>query len=193
MARARSIGLILLAIGAGAAAAGTGPWPGALLPDFVRGQFAGNAGMFSGGAGYALWRGCVEPSLNLGFEPAMGGGRGSAILSQKTTIAPVRIPLSGGFDWQPVVLGGSANVSLGRQYEVIQGKSQFGYYWPDGLFFWFLIGTKAGYRRDTGPVEAIALQAEAGSLNQYWEANWGNRAVTWQDVISFAISTQVYF
>lgn len=166
----------------------------AVLPDFIRAQFAGNAGMFSGGAGYSWWEGRLEPSINFGYVPAFAGGRSSMILSQKTAIAPARIPFARGYSWEPVVLGGSANVSLGRQYEVILRNSQRRYYWPDGLFFWFFIGTKAGYRSATWSyAKEVAFQLEAGSVNQYWEANQGNRSVTWKDVISLAISSQIYF
>lgn len=183
-----------LAAGLQAAWAGAGQVMACLAPDFIRVQFAGNAGMLSGGAGYSWWDGRVEPSVNIGYVPAFAGGRASAILSQKTSLSPFEIAFPSGYSWEPVVLGGAANISLGRQYEVILKDTQRGYYWPDGLFFWYFLGTKARYRSPAWRhAKALAMQFEAGSINQYWEAGVSNRSVTWSDVISFSISSQIYF
>ncbi|MDB5048472.1 MAG: hypothetical protein JWO30_1543 [Fibrobacteres bacterium] len=164
----------------------------ALLPDYMRLQYAGQAGLFSIGPGYSWWHRRVESGLSYGYVPAFIGDRNIQILSQRNSLSLARFHVQG-MVLEPAMVGMATHVSVGDKYQVLLPKSQQDYYWPDGLFFWFFSGAKVGYMfRKPTPIAGMAAQIEVGTINQYFKAYTTNQSVTLDDILSLAISTQFY-
>jgi hypothetical protein len=164
----------------------------ALLPDYLRLQYAGQAGMVSMGPGYSWWHRKVESGLSYGYVPALVGDRNIHIFSQKNSLSLARFHIQGIF-LEPAVVGMATHVSIGDKYQLLLPKAQRDYYWPDGLYFWVFSGAKAGYMfRKPTYVSGLSAQLEVGTINQYWKAYTANESVSLDDILSLAISTQFY-
>jgi hypothetical protein len=165
----------------------------AFIPDYLRLQFAGQAGFMSVGPGYSWWDRKLETGLSYGFVPETVGERNIHILSQKNSLSPVRFKSHRGLFVEPVLVGVASHLTVGRKYEVVLPESQRDYYWPDGLFFWFFSGAKAGYMAaKPGPIAGMAAQLEVGTINQYVKSYTANGSVELSDILSLAISAQFY-
>jgi hypothetical protein len=187
---------VLLAALASAAAgpraatlSGAAPW----VPDFVRAQYAGQAGWLSFGSGYSWWHRRVELSANYGYVPLLVADRRVHILSLRNAVSPGGLRLGGGLELDPLVAGTAANVSLGNRYQLFLPEAQRDYYWPDALYFWFFAGTQLAWL-PPGPraFRGISVQAEAGTINQYLKSYRENREVDLGDILSLSLSAQLY-
>jgi hypothetical protein len=165
----------------------------AWIPDYMRVQYAGQAGMVSAGPGYSWWHKRVETGLSYGYVPEFVSNGDVHILSQKNAVSLWRIRPTSRIFFDPVLIGESAQFSMGRKYEVLLPESQRDYYWPDGLFFWMFTGAKAGYMfTNPTPLKGVAAQIEVGTINQYLKAYSTNHVIHIDDILSLAISTQFY-
>jgi hypothetical protein len=165
----------------------------ALVPDFVRLQYAGQAGLMSVGTGYAWWHRKVEVSASYGYVPLLVADRRVHVLSERNSFSLGSLRLQRRWALEPALAGVAANVSLGNQYQLFLPKAQRDYYWPDALYFWFFTGAKLDYLspRPT-PFRGIGTQVEVGTINQYLKSYRENREVDLADILSLSVSAQIY-
>jgi hypothetical protein len=184
---------VLLASGLASHAEGKPSLLPLLVPGHVRVQFAGASGLVSLGAGYGFWNGKVEPGLSYGWVPARLGGAPIHTLAQKTTVSPFRTGPAPAWSWYPLVLGYSAHIALGSNYDLVLERKFRGYYWPSALHFWLSAGTKVRKDFPSGRFfSAVTLLAEAGTLEAYLEPVLTNRSIGWDDVVSLSFSVQAH-
>lgn len=177
------------AAGRAATLGGSSPW----APDFVRLQYAGQAGLVSVASGYSWWHRRVEMSAGYGYVPLMVADRRVHILSERNAFSLGSLRLRESWALEPVVAGAAANVSLGNRYQLFLPKAQRDYYWPDALYFWFFAGTRVDYLPPRPKVfRGIGAQVEVGTINQYLKSYRENRAVDPEDILSLALSAQFY-
>ena len=164
-----------------------------LAPDFVRMQYAGQAGMLSLGTGYSWWHRKVEVSANYGYVPVWVADRRVHVLSERNSISLGSLRLHDRVRLEPALAGVAANVSLGNRFQLFLPKAQRDYYWPDALYFWMFAGAKLDYlsARPTH-FRGIGAQVEVGTINQYLKSYRKNREVELGDILSLALSAQVY-
>lgn len=166
----------------------------ALAPDHARVQFAGGQGLLSAGAGYGFLRGRIQAEALYGYVPSVVAGRDLHALSQKTTVAPLRLRVSRAMALYPVVAGWSASVALGEGYELIQDDRFRDYYWPSALRIWFFGGTRARLRTPgAGPLRAVSAVAEVGAQDAYWQAWMHNESLGLGDILSLSLAVQAHF
>jgi len=164
-----------------------------LVPDFVRMQYAGQAGLVSFGPGYSWWHRQVEMSASYGYVPLWVADRRVHVFSERNSFSFGSLDLPRHFALEPVLAGVAANVTLGNQYQLFLPKAQRDYYWPDALYFWVFTGAKLDYlppapRRLRG----IGTQLEVGTINQYLKSYRENREVDLGDILSLSLSAQLY-
>jgi hypothetical protein len=164
-----------------------------LLPDFIRMQYAGQAGMLSLGSGYSWWHRHAEVSANYGYVPLKVADRRVHVLSERNAFSPGALSLGKSLALEPVVAGVTANVTLGNRYQLFLPKAQRDYYWPDALYFWFFAGPRIAYLPSRPFLfKGIGAQIEAGTINQYIRSYRNNRDVELGDILSLALSAQIY-
>jgi hypothetical protein len=169
--------------------ASSSPW----IPDFIRTQYAGQAGLVSLGPGYSWWHRHAEVSASYGYVPLWVAGRRAHVLSERNAISPGAFSLGKRFALDPVVAGVTANLSLGNRYQLFLPKAQRDYYWPDALYFWFFAGPRLAYLpARPSALRGIGAQIEVGTINQYLKAYRTNRDVAFADILSLALSAQIY-
>lgn len=167
----------------------TSPW----MPDFLRMQYAGQAGMISAGSGYSWWHRRAEVSANYGYVPLLVADRRVHVLSERNAFSPGEFSLGKRLALAPVVAGVTANVTLGNRYQLFLPKAQRDYYWPDALYFWFFAGPRIGYRpAGPGMFKGIGSQLEVGTINQYIRSYRDNKDVALEDILSLSLSAQIY-
>jgi hypothetical protein len=160
------------------------PW----LPDFMRMQYAGQAGMLSIGSGYSWWHRHAEVSANYGYVPLLVADRRVHILSERNALR-----LGESLALEPIVAGVTANVTLGNRYQLFLPEAQRDYYWPDALYFWFFAGPRLAYLPSQPALfRGIGAQIEAGTINQYIRSYRNNRDVDLADILSLSLSAQIY-
>jgi hypothetical protein len=165
------------------------PW----VPDFVRAQFAGQAGLLSFGSGYSWWHRRAEVSANYGYVPLAIADRRVHILSERNALSPGALKLGERLEFEPLVAGVTANVTLGNRYQLFLPKAQRDYYWPDALYFWFFAGTRLAYLpARPAAIRGVGAQFEAGTINQYIRSYRYNRDVELEDIVSLSFSAQIY-
>lgn len=165
------------------------PW----LPDLARLQFAGQAGLFSLGAGYAWWEDRVEVSANYGYIPYFVARQNIHTFSERNSFAPGGFRLGNRLAVQPLLAGIATNFTLGDRFQVYLPKARGGYYWPDALYFWFFAGTKFDYfTARPALLRRIGIQTEIGTIHPYLQAYLKNREVGLKDILSLSISVQAY-
>jgi hypothetical protein len=165
----------------------------AWIPDFVRLQYAGQAGMLSIGSGYSWWHRHAEASVNYGYVPLLVADRRVHVLSERNALSPGSVRLGETFALEPIVAGATANVTLGNRYQLFLPKAQRDYYWPDALYFWFFAGPRLAYLpARPAPIRGIGAQIEVGTINQYLRSYRNNRDVELGDILSLSLSAQIY-
>lgn len=191
-ARLAGIGALALLLSALGARATESP-ASALIPDFVRMQYAGQAGLMSAGPGYSWWHRQVELSASYGYVPVWVADRRVHVFSERNSFSFGSLNLPRHFALEPALAGVAANVTLGNQYQLFLPKAQRDYYWPDALYFWFFTGAKLDYlpRHATG-FRGIGTQVEVGTINQYLKSYRENRDVDLGDILSLSLSAQLY-
>jgi hypothetical protein len=163
-----------------------------LEPDFVHLQYAGQSGLMSLGMGYAWWHRKVQASASYGYVPPVIADRRVHVFSQKNTLAPLRLRLNPALDLRPAV-GVATNISLGNKYQVILPPAQRDYYWPDGLYFWVFSGARVDYKpAKAGLFNGFGGQIEVGTINQYLKSYDMNQEVGLGDILSLALSAQLF-
>jgi hypothetical protein len=164
-----------------------------LVPDFVRMQYAGQAGLMSVGTGYSWWRRKVEVSANYGYVPLWVADRRVHVFSERNSFSLGSLDLPRHWALEPALGGVAANITLGNQYQVFLPKAQRDYYWPDALYFWVFTGAKLDYLppHQTG-MRGFGTQLEVGTINQYLKSYRENREVDLGDILSLSISAQLY-
>jgi hypothetical protein len=169
--------------------ASSSPW----APDFIRMQYAGQAGLLSLGSGYSWWHRHAEVSANYGYVPLLVADRRVHVLSERNAFSPGALRLGESLALEPLVAGVTANVTLGNRYQLFLPKAQRDYYWPDALYFWFFAGTRLGYLPPQPFLfRGVGAQIEVGTINQYLRSYRNNRDVGWEDILSLALSAQIY-
>jgi hypothetical protein len=181
---------MLAAAPAGASmGASASPW----MPDLVRMQYAGQAGMFSVGSGYSWWHRRAEVSANYGYVPLLVADRRVHVLSERNAFSPGAFRLGERYALEPIVAGATANVTLGNRYQLFLPKAQRDYYWPDALYFWFFAGPRLGYLpARPAALRGVGAQIEVGTINQYIRSYRNNRDVELGDILSLSLSAQFY-
>lgn len=187
--RAWALGFCLTALGTYAGEIPDSPF----IPDFVRMQYAGQAGLISIGPGYSWWHRHVELSASYGYVPVWVADRRVHILSERNSFSLGSLGLPGHLALEPLLAGVAANVSLGNQYQLFLPKAQRDYYWPDALYFWVFTGAKLDYLPPHPRYfRGIGTQVEVGTINQYLKSYRENREVGLDDILSLALSAQLY-
>lgn len=175
-----------------AASAAEGP-ASPLIPDFVRLQYAGQAGLMSVGPGYSWWRREVEVSASYGYVPLWVADRRVHVFSERNSFSFGSLELPHHWALEPALTGVAANVTLGNQYQLFLPKAQRDYYWPDALYFWFFAGTKLDYLSPHPKgIRGLGTQVEVGTINQYLKSYRENREVDLGDILSLSLSAQIY-
>jgi hypothetical protein len=184
-----ALGLCLSAAGAHAAEGASSP----LIPDFIRMQYAGQAGLLSAGPGYSWWHRKLEASAGYGYVPLWVADRRVHVFSERNSFSIGSLELPRHFELEPALAGVAANVTLGNKYQLFLPKAQRDYYWPDALYFWFFAGARLVYLspRPTG-LRGIGTQVEAGTINQYLKSYRENKEVGLDDILSLSLSAQLY-
>jgi hypothetical protein len=101
-------------------------------PTHIQLQFAGNIGMFSGGASWSLLKENIEIICSMGFVPELAVEKKIYITSIKTIYTP---PLSIRFNknmlFKPLGIGFIASYTLGERYYKYEETNKYeeGYYW----------------------------------------------------------------
>lgn len=163
------------------------------VPDFMRMQYAGQSGLVSVGTGYSWWHRKVETSLNYGYVPRFVADRRIHVLSERNAFSLGSLRLHRRLALEPAMAGVTANVSLGNRYQLFLPKAQQDYYWPDALYFWIFTGARLDYLApQAASYRGIGAQFEVGTLNQYLKSYRSNEAVDLGDILSLAVSAQIY-
>lgn len=162
------------------------------LPDYLRAQFAGQSGLLSLGAGYSWWDRRLENELAYGYVPAALAGLGIHVISQKNALTLARFEASPSLQVEPLRIGFAANVSQGKRYEVIQPSHHWDYYWPDGLYLWYFAAARITRTFGGSRVRGASISAEVGTINQYLRAYTSSNSLDPGDILSLALSAQIY-
>lgn len=164
----------------------------ALRPDYIRAQFAGSQGMASLGLGKSFLHGAVEPDIDYGYVPAWAGGVDIHMLSHSTTVALFPIDFAGTWRAHPLVAGYSVLIGLGNDYFLYR-RRYLGYYWPSALHFRLFAGTKLTIKNGSIPfASGLAATAQVGAIDSDMQADFENRDIGLDEILTFAFALNLY-
>lgn len=167
------------------------------VPDHVKGQFAGNIGFLSIGAGYLHGNQHLETDIYLGYLPESIGGDHIISMSAKMTYSPWKIPIQQDWAVVPFSVGPYLSYSFGSQFDTILPDI-----YPDGYYWWatsLRFGIFAGGRMSKATphlnkISGIEFYYEVGTYDLEFLSyiqNTDYLGVT--DIISLSLGVKVGF
>jgi hypothetical protein len=188
--------LLLAAALCGAPLARANAVASALAPDYLDLQFAGYTGWLTVGAGYSFAEGRVETEVMYGYVPNFVSRVPVHTFAQKTTLAPIRLPVGRSLVFYPLHAGYTASFVPGDAFFLFipDRYPRKDYYWPTSLHLALFVGGKIRHSFSSpGYLRAAALYAQAGTLTHYLKSLTHNEVVQLDDVISLTLGLQAYF
>jgi hypothetical protein len=144
---------------------------GWIVPDFMKLQTAGYAGLIAVGLGYAGHNDVLNLSVAYGFTPKMAAGADIHTIGVTMSLRPFEIDLWHQARWIPVYAGGGLLFVLGDQYFLTAPEwYRDPLYYPPTAAHWTLhAGTEVDMLPDEGGVfERHGLYAELVTLDTYF-------------------------
>lgn len=159
-----------------------------LRPDHFRGQFAGNIGFLSLGAGYSWLNNHVASDLLVGYVPEQVGGTKILKLVQKNTVQ-FNIAEKGFFSKVKPLTGFSVNFETGRNsYVTPPDKYPAGYYGTNAFTFSFFTGVayEVPFAKEN-VFSKVHYYAEVGTLATYLYYDFKRREYLNPEIWSLAL------
>jgi hypothetical protein len=100
-------------------------------PDYVKVQFAGSMGIFSGGAGYAIFNNKTDLDVYAGYLPHKFSGDELFILTLKITQPLWRIKKMGDWTITPLTTGIYVTYTFGERF-----STDLPEWYPSGYYWW---------------------------------------------------------
>ncbi|WP_162425846.1 hypothetical protein [Pontibacter pudoricolor] len=165
-------------------------------PDALTLQYAGNLGMFSGGANYKFLHDKLNAELLYGYVPRFDAEEALHLLSFKVIYKPLKkVELGNDFTLTPL----RANLAVSYHF-----RSQFSSSWdssyPENYYWWISsfrmtggLGTAINKRIDVGHFKEISLYGEVGTYDLIVTSAVKDKTVTAWDIMSFGVGTSLSF
>ena len=176
----------------------TRPW---YVPDFVKLQFAGAIGMFSGGPGYVHNHGRMETELLAGYLPASAGGDHLTSVSLKWNFLPWEVPFKKApLSFIPLHTGSYLSYTFGSQFDtILPERYPRGYYWwASSLRIGIFAGSRLRWLRDRSDrdkgIRSMDVYYEIGTYDLKF-LSWFQNVTTLSilDVINISAGVKIEF
>ena len=159
-------------------------------------QFAGNIGMFSGGASYSFAKDKINTDLVYGVVPKLDAQEMLHILTLRGIYKPFKkVPLNDKYSLTPLRVGLGVSYYFRDQVSTTWSKD-----YPDAYYWWVSslrmtgsIGLGINRSISNSKIKEVSLYTEAGTYDLIVTSAVKDKTLTPWDIISFSVGTRVAF
>ncbi|MDX9694450.1 MAG: hypothetical protein RBT49_01550 [Bacteroidales bacterium] len=168
----------------------------ALLPDYVKLQFAGGIGFISPGFGYTFFKQRLDITLFYGYLPSFLSTDDLHSISLQFTGKLFKISLNKNVVLLPLNIGFFLHHNFGDEYWVTQPS-----HYPDDYYWWspgrmggvFLGGElKTKLLSKNTPASGLAFYFRVGSRGLYLTSAWDNEYINLSDILELGFGVALY-
>jgi len=168
----------------------------ALLPNYIKIQYAGGIGFMSAGVGYTFFKTRLDVSLFYGYVPEWFTVDDLHSISLQLTAKLLRFKINDNIEILPLNLGWYAHHTFGNEFWVVlpDHYSEHYYWWSPGRNAGVFIGgeIKTKLLANETPASGTAIYFRVGTRGLYLASKWGNTSIPITDILEFGFGIAIY-